>query len=265
MHKRITDIVNMKGRKKIVALTAYDYTMARLCERGGVDLLLVGDSAGMVMLGYDSTIPVTMDQMCLFTEAVARARQDALVVSDMPFLSYHTSKDAIDNAARLIRRGADAVKVEGAQHLTDTVRYMTEAGIPVMGHIGLQPQKAEMSDGYGTRGKSEREAEMLVQEAISLEEAGIFSLILEKVSYQSAQMITQAVDVPTIGIGSGVYCDGQILVTHDMLGLYSKNLKFVKEYAHLSEDIQKAVSLYRRDVEKQVFPGSEHRFGMDDA
>lgn len=263
LHRRITDIVGMKGKKKIVALTAYDYTMARLCERGGVDMLLVGDSAGMVMLGYDSTIPVTMEQMCMFTEAVARARQDALVVADMPFLSYHTSKDAITNAGRLIQKGADAVKVEGAQHVTKVVRSMTEAGIPVMGHIGLQPQTAEIYDGYGARGKSQEEAQVLAEEAISLEEAGIFSLVLEKVSYPSARMITRAIGVPTIGIGSGAFCDGQILVTHDMLGLYSNNLKFVKEYAQLAKEIRHAVWAYKREVEKGVFPGPEHRFEMD--
>ena len=259
MHDRISYILNMKGSKKIVAVTSYDYTMAGLCEEGGADLLLVGDSAGMVVLGYPSTVQVTMNHMCMFTEAVARARKKIPVVADLPFLSYQTGVvDAVKNSGRLVREGADAVKLEGPY--VDAVRALTDAGIPVMGHIGLQPQSASLSGGYGGRGKTSEEADTLLQEAKALQEAGVFCVVLEKVAASTAGRLTAGLRIPTIGIGSGPLCDGQVLVIHDMLGMYPARLRFVKRYASLSEDIRQAVSSYKSDVENGRFPAEEHSF-----
>lgn len=264
MHKRATDIANMKGKKKIVAVTSYDYTMANLCEEGGVDVLLVGDSGGMVMLGYPSTIPVSMNEMCIFTEAVSRARKSALVVADLPFLSYNTGKrDAILNSGKLIRRGADAVKLEGGGSQADTVQNIVNAGIPVMGHLGIQPQSAEILDGYGVRGESQEQAKVLAEDAKILQEVGAFCIVLEKVEKNVARAITDSLKIPTIGIGSGVGCDGQVLVIHDMLGLHKNKLRFVKQYANLSDDIRQAVSAYKKDVEDKQFPAAQHSFGDD--
>lgn len=261
--KRVVDIVGMKEEKKIVAVTSYDYTMASLCERGGADLLLVGDSAGMVMLGYSSTIPVSMEEMCMFTGAVSRARKEALVVADLPFLSYHASREeAVRNSGRLIRQGADAVKLEGGRQQAATIREIVNAGIPVMGHIGIQPQSAEIWDGYRVRGGG-REAEELMEDAGILQEAGAFSIVLEKVAAETARAITGSLSIPTIGIGSGTGCDGQVLVIQDMLGMHRNRLKFVKRYADLSEDIRQAVSSYKDDVEKGLFPAAEHSFGEE--
>lgn len=253
----------MKGSKKIVAVTSYDHTMATICEEGGADVLLVGDSSGMVMLGYPSTIPVTMEQMLLFTGAVARARKKSLVVADMPFMSYQTGEaDALRNAGRLVREGADAVKLEGPY--VESIRSMTAAGIPVMGHAGLQPQSASLAGGYGVRGETGPEADALVEECLAIQDAGAFCIVLEKVAYQAAGRITDALRIPTIGIGSGPLCDGQVLVIHDLLGMYPGRLRFVKRYASLSEDIRRAVSAYKDDVEKGAFPGKEHYFPMRD-
>lgn len=263
MHSRVRRIMEMKGNKKIAALTAYDYTMAILCEEGGADILLVGDSAGMVMLGYPTTVPVTMEHMCMFTGAVSRARKDALVVADLPFMSYQVGAgQAIENSGRLIREGADAVKLEGGTEMAGRVKAITDAGMPVMGHVGLQPQTAALYHGYEARGRTREEARDLLEAAKSLEEAGAFCIVLEKVAHQAARMITDGVRIPTIGIGSGASCDGQVLVTQDMLGMYGKSLRFVKKYAMLSEDIRQAVSEYRRDVENGSFPGKEHWYSM---
>ena len=263
MHSRVSEIRNMKGTKKIVAVTAYDYTIASLCEEGGADILLVGDSAGMVVLGHPSTIPVTMDHMCLFTGAVARARKGCMVVADMPFMSYQTgAADAVRNAGRLVREGADAVKLEGPY--TDAIRAMAAAGIPVMGHIGLQPQSASLSGGYGVRGQTTQEADTLLEEARAIQESGAFCIVLEKVAGPAAGDITDSLHIPTIGIGSGPLCDGQVLVVHDMLGMYPARLRFVKRYASLSEDIRQAVSAYRDDVESGAFPAEEHTFPVRD-
>ena len=258
MHKRVSDILKMKGSKKIVAITAYDYTMTLLCQ-DGVDVLLVGDSAGMVMLGHSSTLPVTMEHMCMFTGAVSRARKDALVVADMPFLSYHTQEMAVRNAGRLVQEGADAVKVEGN---VKAVRAITEAGIPVMGHIGLQPQDATLLSGFGVRGKTHEEANELMKQSQMVEGAGAFCVVLEKVERQTAGTLTKSLNIPTIGIGSGGDCDGQILVAHDMLGMYPSKLKFVKKYDNLADRIKYAISQYKQDVEKGAFPAQEHTFGV---
>jgi 3-methyl-2-oxobutanoate hydroxymethyltransferase len=266
MHKTPRDIIAKKAAgKKISVVTAYDYSLALLCDRAGVDVLLVGDSVGMVVLGYDNTIPVTMTQMQIFTEAVSRARENALVVGDLPFMSYQANvSDAIKNSGKLIKSGADAVKLEGGIEMADTVRAIVETGIPVMGHIGLQPQTTMLSQGYRVQGKTKASAKKLIESAKALEEAGVFSITLEMVTSEVAKIISESVSVPTIGIGSGKNCDGQVLVIHDMLGMYDKlKPKFVKRYLSLSKEITKAVELYKKDVESGRFPGKENWFSME--
>lgn len=266
MHKTPRDIIAKKAAgEKISVVTAYDYSLALLCDRAGVDVLLVGDSAGMVVLGYDNTIPVTMTQMQIFTEAVSRARENALVVGDLPFMSYQANvSDAIKNSGKLIKSGADAVKLEGGIEMADTVRAIVETGIPVMGHIGLQPQTTMLSQGYRVQGKTKASAKKLIESAKALEEAGVFSITLEMVTSEVAKIISESVSVPTIGIGSGKNCDGQVLVIHDMLGMYDKlKPKFVKRYLSLSKEITKAVELYKKDVESGRFPGKENWFSME--
>lgn len=266
MHKSVKDIIDKKkSGKKISVITAYDYALATLCDRAGIDILLVGDSAGMVMLGYESTIPVTMEQMVLFTEAVSHARQEALIVADMPFMSYQASiNDAITNSGRLIKAGADAVKLEGGRTFTDTIRAIVQTGIPVMGHIGFQPQTTTLSQGYRVQAKTKDAAITLIEDARALEDAGVFSITLEMVTAEVAKIISESVSVPTIGIGSGRHCDGQVLVIHDILGMYDKlKPKFVKRYLSLSNQITKAVKNYRTDVETGKFPSKENWFSMD--
>jgi 3-methyl-2-oxobutanoate hydroxymethyltransferase len=268
MHKSVKDIVDKKkAGKKISVITAYDYTMASLCDKAGIDILLVGDSAGMVMLGYENTIPVTMDQMVMFTEAVSRARQNALVVADMPFMSYQASiSDAIANSGRLIKAGADAVKLEGGKIVVDTIRAIVETGIPVMGHIGFQPQTTTLAQGYRVQAQTKNAALTLIEDAKALEEAGVFSIALEMVTSEVSKIISESITVPTIGIGSGRFCDGQVLVIHDVLGMYDKlKPKFVKRYLSLSNEITKAVADYKLDVEGGKFPSKEHWFSMDKA
>lgn len=266
MHKSVKDIIDKKkSGEKISVITAYDYALATLCDRAGIDILLVGDSAGMVMLGYESTIPVTMEQMVFFTEAVSRARQEALIVADMPFMSYQASiNDAITNSGRLIKAGADAVKLEGGRTFTDTIRAIVQTGIPVMGHIGFQPQTTTLSQGYRVQAKTKDAAITLIEDARALEDAGVFSITLEMVTAEVAKIISESVSVPTIGIGSGRHCDGQVLVIHDILGMYDKlKPKFVKRYLSLSNQITKAVKNYRTDVETGKFPSKENWFSMD--
>ena len=265
MPRSVRDILLMKNSKKITVITAYDYTTSQLCDKAGVDMLLVGDSAGMVMLGYDNTIPVTMDQMCLFTEAVARGRQNTLIVADMPFMSYQSSKSqAIENAGRLIKSGADAVKLEGGIEIKDTIHAIVEIGIPVMGHIGFQPQTTTLQEGYKIQAKTKDAAVRLIESAKALEEAGAFSIALEMVTKEVSKIISSSIGIPTIGIGSGPDCDGQVLVVHDVLGLYEKiKPKFAKRYLELSSDIVKAVESYKNDVVSGKFPSTEHSFSMD--
>ena len=255
-----------KEKKKISVITSYDYTLASLCDRSGIDVLLVGDSAGMVMLGYENTIPVTMDQMCMFTEAVSRARKNSLLVSDLPFMSYQASiEDAINNSGRLIKAGADAVKLEGGSVMAETISAIVDVGIPVMGHIGLQPQTTVLSQGYKVQGKTKDTAMRLIEDAKELEEAGVFSIALEMVSHEVAEIISETVSIPTIGIGSGVGCDGQVLVVQDLLGMYDKiKPKFAKRYMNLSEDIVKSLKIFKKDVESGVFPAAEHWFSMSE-
>jgi len=266
LHKTVRDIIlKKKSGNKISVVTAYDYTLASLCDKSGIDIMLVGDSAGMVMLGYENTIPVTMEQMCLFTEAVSRARQNALIVADLPFMSYQTSiTDAISNSGKLIKAGADAVKLEGGKFMAETIQAIVETGIPVMGHIGLQPQTTVLSQGYRVQGKTFDTAMKLIEDAKAIEDAGVFSIALEMVSHEVAKIISKTVNVSTIGIGSGVECDGQVLVIQDLLGMYDKlKPKFVRQYLSLSKDIQNAVNNYRKDIESSKFPRKENWFSME--
>ena len=267
MHKSVQDIIKMKkDEKKISVITSYDYSLASLCDKAGIDILLVGDSAGMVMLGYENTIPVTMDQMCMFTEAVSRARQNSLLVADLPFMSYQASiEDAITNSGRLIKAGADSVKLEGGTPMAETISAIVDVGIPVMGHIGLQPQTTMLSQGYKVQGRTKDTALKLIDDAKELEEAGVFSIALEMVSHEIAEIISETISVPTIGIGSGVGCNGQVLVVHDLLGMYDKlKPKFVRRYMNLSEDIVKALEKYKNDIESGTFPAQENWFSMND-
>jgi len=267
LHKSVYDIIKMKkDGKKISAITSYDYTLASLCDKSGIDILLVGDSAGMVMLGYENTIPVTMDQMCMFTEAVSRARKNSLLVADLPFMSYQASiEDAIKNSGRLIQAGADAVKLEGGISMLETISAIVDVGIPVMGHIGLQPQTTMLSEGYKVQGRTKDTAIKLIEDAKELEEAGVFSIALEMISHEVAQIISETISVPTIGIGSGAGCNGQVLVVQDLLGMFEKiKPRFAKRYLNLSEDIVKALENYKNDVESGTFPAQENWFSMDD-
>jgi len=267
LHKSVYDIIKMKkDGKKISAITSYDYTLASLCDKSGIDILLVGDSAGMVMLGYENTIPVTMDQMCMFTEAVSRARKNSLLVADLPFMSYQASiEDAIKNSGRLIQAGADAVKLEGGISMSETISAIVDVGIPVMGHIGLQPQTTMLSEGYKVQGRTKDTAIKLIEDAKELEEAGVFTIVLEMISHEVAQIISETISVPTIGIGSGVGCNGQVLVVQDLLGMFEKiKPRFAKRYLNLSEDIVKALENYKNDVESGTFPAQENWFSMDD-
>lgn len=267
MHKTVLDIIKMKKEgEKISVITSYDYTLASLCDKAGMDILLVGDSAGMVMLGYENTIPVTMDQMCLFTEAVSRARKNSLLVADLPFMSYQTNiDDAIRNAGRLIKSGADAVKLEGGSVMAETISALVDVGIPVMGHIGLQPQTTMLSQGYKVQGNTKDIAMKLIDDAKELEESGVFSIALEMVSHEVAEIISETIHIPTIGIGSGKGCDGQVLVVQDLLGMYDKiKPKFVKRYMNLSEDIVSAVENYKKDIKSGLFPAQENWFSMDE-
>lgn len=266
MAKTVKEIIEMKkAGKKISVLTSYDYALAYLCDKAGVDVLLVGDSGGMVMLGYENTLPVTMEQMRLFTEAVSRAKQNALVVGDLPFMSYQASiSDAIKNSGLLIKSGADAVKLEGGISMSETISAIVKTGIPVMGHIGFQPQTTLLSEGYKVQGRTVEAAKRLIEDAKALEEAGVFSIALEMVSHEVSKIISETVNVPTIGIGSGINCDGQVLVIHDILGLYEKiKPKFVKKYLSLSDEIVRAVSSYKSDVEAGRFPSEENWFSME--
>jgi len=266
LHKSVQDIINMKKeKKKISVITSYDYTLASLCDKAGIDVLLVGDSAGMVMLGYENTIPVTMDQMCMFTEAVSRARTNSLLVADLPFMSYQASiENAINNSGRLIKAGADTVKLEGGSIMAETISAIVDVGIPVMGHIGLQPQTTMLSEGYKVQGKTKDSALKLIEDAKELEEAGVYSIALEMVSHEVAEIISDTVSVPTIGIGSGVNCDGQVLVVQDLLGMYEKiKPKFAKRYMNLSEDIVNSLTNFKKDVESSTFPAEENWFSMN--
>ena len=261
---RITDLQAKKQRReKIVMLTAYDAAMARLLDGAGIDALLVGDSVGMVMLGHGSTLPVTLDAMVHHTSAVSRGIGRALVVADMPFLTYQvTVPDAIRNAGRLLQEGgAAAVKVEGGRPIVDVVRRLVEIGIPVMGHLGVRPQSVHQLGGYAQRGTEPREAEDIVVDALALEEAGSFAIVLESIPTELARTITKRVQVPTIGIGAGPDCDGQILVSSDMLGLCDEAPPFVKQYAQLGDAIVMATKAFIADVQTGRYPSAAQPAG----
>ncbi len=248
--------------EKIPVLTAYDYPTARILDEAGIRLILVGDSAGMVFAGYKNTLSVTIDEMRYHTKAVINGSKNALIVTDMPFLSYQVSlEEAKRNAGLLVREGAEAVKLEGGVSAADTIRAIVEMGVPVMGHIGLTPQSIHRMGGYRVQGRENKEREKLLCDAKAVEDAGAFSVVLEGLPADLAKEITEAVSIPTIGIGAGPHCDGQVLVIHDVLGLYEDvKPKFIKRYVHLKEIISSAVSEYIEDVTKGRFPGKEHSF-----
>jgi 3-methyl-2-oxobutanoate hydroxymethyltransferase len=253
--------------ERITMLTAYDYTTAVLLEEAGVDTLLVGDSLGMVMLGYENTLQVTMDDMIHHTRAVARGRRRALLIGDMPFLSYHVStEEAVRNAGRFIQEGkAHAVKLEGGKDVLDKIRAILKAQIPVLGHLGLTPQSVHAMGGFKLQGKDIEAARRILDDALMLQDAGVFGVLLEGVPAELARIVTEKLEVPTIGIGAGPYCDGQVLVIQDMLGMFRKmRPKFVKTYTQGGDAAVEAVREYIREVRSGVFPGREHSFTMDE-
>jgi len=262
----VSEILKMKREKRrITCITSYDYTTASLAEKAGIDLILVGDSAGMVVFGYNTTTPVTMDEMILLSKAVTRGNKRSLIVGDMPFMSYQASdEDAVRNAGRFIKEGGvDAVKIEGGLRMKSRVEALIRADIPVMGHIGLTPQTSPLWGAYRVQGRTEKDGENVLRDAKALEEAGAFATVLEMVTAEVSKMVTEQISIPTIGIGAGPFCDGQIIVLNDMLGLYEKfTPKFVKRYAELSKEIQKALENYKDDVVNGRFPGEEQTFHM---
>ncbi|MGN8913218.1 3-methyl-2-oxobutanoate hydroxymethyltransferase [Anaerofustis butyriciformans] len=252
---------------KISMLTAYDYSMAKLIDKAGINGILVGDSLGNVILGYEDTIPVTMEDMIHHGRAVARGAKDALVVIDMPFMSYQTSVyDAVKNAGRLMKEGlGDAVKLEGGREVCEQIKAITSAGIPVMAHLGLTPQSINAFGGFKIQGRDEQRAKQILEDALLVEEAGAFALVLECVPEKLAKLITQKVSIPTIGIGAGKYCDGQILVYQDMLGMFSDfTPKFVKKYANIGEIMQDAFKTYHKEINEGKFPMEENTYKIDD-
>jgi 3-methyl-2-oxobutanoate hydroxymethyltransferase len=262
----LTDLADMKGRReRIVMVTAYDYPSGCLADAAGVDIVLVGDSAAMTVLGHESTVPATMDEMVMLTRAAARGAHRPLVVADMPFGSFQTSdEDALRNAIRFVKEaGADAVKLEGAGPTVSRVLALVGAGIPVMGHLGLTPQSATMLGGFRAQGRTAAKAQQLLEDSRTLEQAGCFSIVLEAVPAAVAGRITESLSVPTIGIGSGADCDGQVLVYHDLLGLYQgKSPRFVKRYAELAGTIQEALEHFAEDVRSGAFPAEEHTYSI---
>ena len=264
MRVTINDVREMKARgEKIPMMTAYDYTSARIVDDAGIPIILVGDTLGQVVLGYDSTLPVTMDEMIHHTRAVARGAGHALIVGDMPFMSYQTGPtDALRNAGRFLQQGgAQTVKLEGGVNMARTVERIVSSGIPVMGHIGLTPQSVNQLGGYKVQGKSLKSAVRLMEDARALEEAGAFALVLECVPASLARLITERVSIPTIGIGAGRNCDGQVQVFHDMLGLFTDFVpKHAKRYADLGQSIAGAVAEYISEVKDQRFPAREHSY-----
>lgn len=261
----VSDIISKKGKEKISVITAYEYSTAKICDSAGIDILLVGDSAAMVVLGYSSTVPVGMQEMTIFCGAVARGTKRAIVVGDMPFGSYQVGPGmAVENAIQMIKAGCDAVKLEGSSEIADTIRAIIDAGIPVMGHIGLRPQTSALWEGYKLQGRTKEGANKLIEDAIKLEKAGVFSIVLEMVTSEVGDAITRRVSVPTIGIGSGPNCDGQVLVLHDMLGIYQDiRPKFVKRYSELNKEIFDAISSYNHEVKTGMFPEESNTFHMD--
>jgi 3-methyl-2-oxobutanoate hydroxymethyltransferase len=269
MRISVNQIKEMKQKgEKIAMLTAYDYPTAKIVDEAGIPLILVGDSLGMVVLGYESTIPVTMEEMLHHTKAVVRGTKQAMVIGDMPFMSYHISdNDALRNAARFIQEGgAQAVKLEGGLTVMEKVMRIVGCGIPVMGHIGLTPQSIHQFGGFKVQGKTPEAAARLVEDALALEEAGAFAIVLETIPAQLAQIITARVSIPTIGIGAGIHCDGQVQVISDILGSYTDFVpKHAKQYAKLADIISKAVTQYHSEVKAGTFPTAKQSYSIDES
>ncbi len=264
-HKKISiEYLQQKkeASQKITMLTAYDYPLARLVDEAGIDIILVGDSLGMVVLGYDSTLPVTMEDMIRHTQAVRRGTKFALLIGDMPYKSYETRKDAVANATRFAKEaGCDAVKLEGGTESLEASDAIIKAGIPVMGHLGLTPQSIEKLGGFKVQGKTAEAAKVIIDDAKKLQDVGCFSVVLECIPSAIAKIITAEVKIPTIGIGAGLDCDGQVLVTNDMLGLFDRFVpKFVKQYVKLSGQISEGIKAYKKEVEEGRFPTKDHEF-----
>lgn len=260
----IQDLIKKKlEKRKITMLTAYDYPFARIVDEAGIDVILVGDSVSMVVQGLENTLSVTMDEMIYHTRIVSRAVKNAMVVGDMPFMSYQSSiEEAVRNAGRFLKEaGASAVKIEGGAELAGHIKAMTTADIPVMAHIGLTPQSIHRLGGYKVQGRTEEAAKKLLEDAHAVEDAGAFSIVLEAIPIGLAKRITEEVSIPTIGIGAGPYCDGQVLVLHDVLGLFERFLpRFAKKYVDLKEEALKAIKAYKEEVEKGIFPSEAHGF-----
>ncbi len=259
----VLDLAALKAEgRRIVMITAYDAVFARIFDEAGVDVILVGDSLGQVVLGYSDTLNVSMDDMLRHTAAAARGRTRALLVADMPFLSYQTGvSDAVRNAGRLLQAGAEAVKLEGGRNIEGTIRAIASCDIPVMGHIGLTPQSVHRMGGYRVQGRTDAQRERLLDDAVAVQEAGAFSLVLEGIPSALAEEITGRLSIPTIGIGAGPACDGQVLVMHDLLGLFEEfRPKFVRRFAELRNPVADAVSSYAAAVRDGSFPGAEHSF-----
>jgi 3-methyl-2-oxobutanoate hydroxymethyltransferase len=260
----LTELAELKSRgQKLAMVTAYDFPSGRIADEAGVELVLVGDSAGMVVLGNESTVPVTMDELLMLTRAVVRGAKRPLVIADMPFGSFQASDEsAVENAVRFVKEaGADAVKLEGAGPTLSRVQSIVGAGVPVMGHVGLTPQSATMLGGFKAQGRTAEKAERLYEDALALEAAGCFAIVLEAVPAPVAARVTEALEVPTIGIGAGADCDGQVLVWHDLLGLYAgKAPRFVKRYADLAAEAKRALEAYVDDVREGRFPEEQHTY-----
>lgn len=268
--KKVTTLTYRQKKERgeiITMLTAYDYPTALAMDKAGIDSILVGDSLGMVVLGYENTLPVTMEEMLHHCRAVSRGAKSALLVGDMPFMSYQVSvEEATRNAGRFLQHGGmDAVKLEGGRERADAIRSIVNAGIPVMGHLGLTPQSVNQLGGFRAQGKTAVAAKRLVEDALILEGAGCFAIVLESVPARLAELISKKISIPTIGIGAGAGCDGQVLVTHDLLGLFDRfTPKFVKKYANFHSEMQKAFGDFIEDVESKRFPAQEHTVEMDD-
>ena len=268
--KKVTTLTLRQKKERgepISMLTAYDYPTALAMDQAGVDSILVGDSLGMVVLGYTNTLPVTMEEMLHHCRAVSRGAKSALLIGDMPFMSYQAStEEAVRNAGRFLQQGGmDAIKLEGGRERADAVRAIVGAGIPVMGHLGLTPQSVNQLGGFRPQGKTAAAAQRLIEDASILEEAGCFSLVLESVPARLAEFISKQISIPTIGIGAGVGCDGQVLVTHDLLGLFDRfTPKFVKKYADFNGEMKRAFGEYLAEVQARQFPGPEHSVEMPD-
>ncbi len=263
-----TTVLELRRKKgaRLVMLTAYDYPSAKLAAEAGVDVILVGDSLGMVVLGYETTVPVTMEDMLHHTRAARRGAPQAFIVGDMPFLSYATYEDALANAARFMKEaGADSVKVEGGIEAVPVIEALVRAGVPVLGHLGLTPQTASALGGYKLQGKDEAGARRIVEDAAALERAGCWGIVLELVPAPLARLVTERIAIPTIGIGAGPHTDGQVLVFHDLVGLFSGfTPKFVKRYAEAGTAIRDAIAQYAADVRQGAFPAEEHSFGLSE-